>query len=196
MTRRGMCVVLFGPDGAGKTTLGKSLDGALPASVRYVYSGLWQKDHLHGWHRRIPGAQRALRLFRVASIGLRARFHRLRGNVVVLDRSPHEVWLRGDDAGLLARLLALAVRILTPVPDLVILLDAPGEVLFARKGEHSVEILEGNRQSYRALLEKFPAHAVIDARLDADTVRRCAAEAIRHHWAATRPRVPARATSG
>jgi hypothetical protein len=37
------------------------------------------------------------------------------------------------------------------VPDLVILLDAPAELLFARKGEHSPEVLDDWRAAYREL---------------------------------------------
>ena len=77
---------------------------------------------------------------RVALIGFRARWHRGRGRLVILDRSPHELRMRGDVRGLKARLSALAVRVLTPDPDLVILLDAPADVLYARKGEHTIAI--------------------------------------------------------
>ena len=51
-------------------------------------------------------------------------------------------------------------------------LDAPGEVLFARKGEHGVERLEEQRQSYRRLAETIPRCIVVDAARDADDVRR------------------------
>ncbi|MGR7024946.1 hypothetical protein [Geodermatophilus sp. URMC 62] len=122
------------------------------------------------------------RLLRVARIGMAARWHRGLGHLVVLDRTPHEVRLR--TAGLNGRLNALAVRLLAPTPDLVILLDAPPEVLFARKGEHSVEVLNGLRRSYRTMLEQFPAHATVDARADAQTVRRQALQVIQEHWPA------------
>ena len=35
-----------------------------------------------------------------------------------------------------------------PKPDLVICLDAPGEVLFSRKAEGTIELLEQRRQEY------------------------------------------------
>jgi len=50
-----------------------------------------------------------------------------------------------------------------PRPDLVICLDAPAEVLFARKGEGTLESIERRRQEYRqlrGLVEKF---VIVDA---------------------------------
>jgi thymidylate kinase len=59
-----------------------------------------------------------------------------------------------------------------PAPDLVILLDAPGETLFARKGEHSADFLEQQRQSYLKLQNKIPHLLVIDATRDFERVCR------------------------
>lgn len=52
---------------------------------------------------------------------------------------------------------------LYPRPDLVIYLDAPPEVLLARKGEGTLEALERRRHDYRALEGVVPAFAVVDA---------------------------------
>jgi thymidylate kinase len=45
----------------------------------------------------------------------------------------------------------------------VIYLDAPAEVLFARKGESSLEVLEWRRQKYMQLREKVKHFSVVDA---------------------------------
>jgi thymidylate kinase len=55
---------------------------------------------------------------------------------------------------------------------LVLLLDAPGELLFARKGEHSSDFLEQQRQAYHGLREKIPQMVIVDATRDAERVRR------------------------
>jgi hypothetical protein len=58
-------------------------------------------------------------------------------------------------------------------------LDAPGDVLFARKGEHNGTVLEEQRQSYLSMQERLPQMIVIDAVRDAEQVRR---EAISWIW--------------
>jgi len=59
---------------------------------------------------------------------------------------------------------------LYPRPDLVILLDAPAEVLHARKGEGTPESLERKRQEYMALSGVVERFQVVDATRDIDTV--------------------------
>jgi thymidylate kinase len=50
-----------------------------------------------------------------------------------------------------------------PRPDVVIYLDAPGEVLLARKGEGSVEALERRRAEYRAIAGHVADFVEVDA---------------------------------
>ena len=52
-----------------------------------------------------------------------------------------------------------------PKPDLVVYLDAPADVLLARKGEGSLELLERRRSDYLGLAAVAPDFAVIDATL-------------------------------
>ncbi|HXE81262.1 MAG TPA: hypothetical protein VNK41_10955, partial [Vicinamibacterales bacterium] len=52
---------------------------------------------------------------------------------------------------------------LYPRPDLVILLDAPGELLFARKGELTVEELERRRQAFLRTGAGMPGFVRVDA---------------------------------
>jgi thymidylate kinase len=61
---------------------------------------------------------------------------------------------------------------LYPKPDFVIFLDAPSEVLFARKPERTIEILENKRQEYVRLREVMENYAVVDVSQPVDTVAR------------------------
>jgi len=56
-------------------------------------------------------------------------------------------------------------------PDLVICLDAPGEVVFRRKGEFSVEFLEKRRHQYLDLKNTVRHFAVVNVDQDLDKVK-------------------------
>ncbi len=97
-----------------------------------------------------------------------ARRYERRGYIVLFDRHffadywAHDVagngqqrsWLRRAHGRLLARL---------PRPDCTILLDAPAAVLFARKAEGTLELLERRRQEYLDLCAELGNCARIDA---------------------------------
>jgi len=57
-----------------------------------------------------------------------------------------------------------------PAPDVVIYLDAPAEVLFARKGEFTLEWLESRRQAFITQGKKTPNFFRIDATQPLETV--------------------------
>jgi len=65
-----------------------------------------------------------------------------------------------------------------PPPHLVLVLDAPAEVLYARKGEHTVGKLESQRQAYRSLQTRLSNVTILDATREAEHVRRQANMAI------------------
>ncbi len=89
------------------------------------------------------------------------------GRIVLLDRDflfdydatdvrdPHRSVERRIHGFVLTRLL--------PRPDLVVLLDAPAEVLYQRKGEWSIAYLEHRRADYRASLRLARRSVVVDA---------------------------------
>jgi hypothetical protein len=60
----------------------------------------------------------------------------------------------------------------------VIFLDAPTEVLFARKPERTIEILENKRQEYVRLREVTKNYAVVDVSQPVDIVARQVCELI------------------
>jgi len=58
-----------------------------------------------------------------------------------------------------------------PAPDIVVLLDAPGAVMHARKGEYSPEELEVWRRAFLSLRDRIPRLETVDATRAADYVR-------------------------
>lgn len=109
------------------------------------------------------------------------------GFIVVFDRHffwdyhAHDVEGDGDGAprSLAKRMHAYFLTKLYPKPDLVVLLDAPAEVLYARKREGTIELIERRRQEYFRLKEHAARFAVVDASLPLDLVVRGVIDAIR-----------------
>ncbi len=62
------------------------------------------------------------------------------------------------------------LRHVFPKPGLMIYLDAPAEVLLARKGEGTAEVLEERRRAYLEMGQMVPHFAVIDATQPEDKV--------------------------
>lgn len=164
---RGLSIALLGVDGAGKSTVAGALGERLPWEVRSVYLGLYGRGPSGG---AIPGGWigRMARLWRGYLIGLA---HRLRGRIVIYDRFGWDALLdttrrRGRFAALRRWMLAHAI----PTPDLVVLLDAPAEVVYARKGEHDVATLQAQRQAYLALADRRPSIQVVRADQELDRI--------------------------
>ena len=97
-----------------------------------------------------------------------------RGRVVVLDRHffadyyAHDI-AGGDTRSWDRRLHGRALERL-PQPDLVVLLDAPPEVLLARKGEGTVEDLARRRDDYLRVGQVLENFRTVDAGRDPDAV--------------------------
>ena len=105
-----------------------------------------------------------------------ARRYERRGFVVVFDRHffadywAHHVVASDGERSLARRLHGRWLAHL-PRPDCTILLDAPAEVLFARKGEGTLETLEQRRQEYLELREQLGNCALVDATRPQEEVR-------------------------
>lgn len=175
---RGPAVAIMGPDGAGKTTLVEGLRATLPFPTRVIYMGLTGGRLPHADALRFPGLVLATRLALLwARYGL-GLYHRARGRIVLFDRYTLDGWVpSGRTLGRLARLSRRLQARAVPAPDLVLLLDAPGAVMYSRKGEYDAEQLERWREAYARLVAVAPV-AVIDARQPPDAVRRRAAARI------------------
>jgi thymidylate kinase len=92
-----------------------------------------------------------------------------------------------DSQPLSARLYGRLAMALFPDPDLLIVLDAPSELLFERKREHPVERLDRLRAAYKSLAGEVPSSTMIDAGQPADDVLRATADTIRKHLAGHAP---------
>ena len=69
-----------------------------------------------------------------------------------------------------------------PSPDLVILLDAPAEVLSKRRGGYSQQALDEQRQTFLSLQNKIPNMKIIDATGSANDVHRKVTALIWRHY--------------
>lgn len=169
--RRGLGLALLGPNGVGKSTAAAELRRSLPFEVRVVYMGMWKMSVKP---RRPTAAmvEIAVRPVRIWGRFLVARYHQLRGRVVVFDRYVYDALLPASPPLLTAkrvyfRFLARAL----PPPCVAVFLDVSGDVAYGRKPEALPEELESERQLYGELTSRSFAIELVDAGADADTVR-------------------------
>ncbi|MBM0227123.1 MULTISPECIES: nucleotidyltransferase family protein [Micromonospora] len=162
-SRRGVSVALIGPDGSGKSTLAEGIESTFYFPVRRVYMGLWQSNEAPRGTTE-QAVRILLRPFTVWRRYLAALRHRALGRMVVFDRYVYDallpprgplVWLKRPYFQLLSRLC--------PAPDVVLLLDVPGSVMYRRSGEYDPEHLEAEREQYRRLRRRIPHLERVDA---------------------------------
>ncbi|HRC77014.1 MAG TPA: hypothetical protein PLO33_15145 [Kouleothrix sp.] len=186
---RSLTVALLAPDGGGKTTLATELARRFFLPSRYIYMGTNIEASTIGlpttrWiHEQSRRASKPLRLL---ARGLRfpnnvaeqwyrygmSYYHMMRGRLVLFDRYVYDAPGGKRRTSLKSRMRRWLLAAIAPEPDLVVFLDAPGAVLYARKGEHSPLILEQQRQHYLDLQQHLPQMVVVDATKSADQVRR------------------------
>jgi thymidylate kinase len=107
-----------------------------------------------------------------------------RGYVVVFDRHYFSDYYAYDIAAhdgsrpLGRRIHGFMLSHFYPKPHLIIYLDAPAEVLFARKGEGTLRALEHRRQEYLQMRNLVKHFAIVDASHEIDAVTREVSELI------------------
>jgi thymidylate kinase len=175
--RLGPVVAVFGPDGAGKTSVIGGLRRIVPVAVTALYLGRRRarppsvtrpkgpkeesraprsragriretafvlRNAIRSWTKLMPGYLAAWR-----------------GHIVLCDRHPIEVLAvkprRTQPARAVERFIA---GHLTPRPDVMIVLDAPEEILLRRKSDHSRQQLEQWRRSYAEVMVPLGASIV------------------------------------
>lgn len=186
---RSLTVALLAPDGGGKTTLATELARRFFLPSRYIYMGTNIDASTVGlpttrWLQ--TQSRQAAKPLRLLARGLRfpnnvaeqwyrygmSYYHMLRGRLVLFDRYMYDAPGNKRRLSLKSRVRRWMLVAIAPEPNLVVFLDAPGAVLYARKGEHSPEILEQQRQHYLSLKQQLPQMVVVDATNTAEQVRR------------------------
>ncbi len=168
-----LTVALLAPDGAGKSTAVRGVSNTFYFPTRQIYMGLYGARSCPRGPLRLPGLGLITKCFVQWGRYLVARYHQARGCLVLFDRYTYDALLPSRRRrGGLARIRSWILAHVCPAPDLILVLDAPGETLFARKGEHDVAHLEKQRQAYRTLQQRFSQMEIVDATRDAERVRR------------------------
>ena len=170
----GVSVGLLGPDGAGKSTLATSIQNSFIFPVRSIYMGLTGGFLVHADKLRIPLLVIPGRLCVLWSRYIRAQYHQLRGRLVIFDRYIYDGLVPPpEQLNWLKQLSRWLDSHACPAPDLVLMLDAPGDVMYQRKGQrkHKPEELESARQQFLALQPRIPQFQIVDATRTRDQVR-------------------------
>jgi thymidylate kinase len=210
MSRRGFTVALIGCDGAGKTSVARALERDTELPVSYLYMGvspassnrLLPTTRVAHALKRSRGPSRRAGVRRSVRSGLRlanrlaeewyrqliAAIQLRRGRIVVFDRhftaDFHASDVTASSRSASRRLHGFVLTHLYPRPDLVVFLDAPPEVLFARKGEGTIASLARRRDEYRRLGATLPRFAVVEAEEPLERVVETVADLIRRQGAA------------
>jgi thymidylate kinase len=192
----GFWVAVLGPDGSGKSTVLREMEKNLAPLFRrsarmHFRPGVVGKPRAGAEAAVNPHGRAPYGMFlSVAKVGhlaadyllgyvLRLRPHLARSGLLLSDRCYHDLLVdprRYRYGGPLG--LARAVGSVLPKPDLFVFLDAPEDVLLARKRELPREELARQRRVYLALTGRMRPSVVVDASQPLEDVVRAACEAV------------------
>jgi len=199
---QGISVAFLGPDGAGKSsaidTLGPKLSMVFPrracrALAPDLLSILRPAKRSTSQPHGLPPRSLAVSLLKLVfwfayhtSSRVTLRIALARCTLVLYDR--HFVDILVDQKRYRYGGPVWMLRVLwqlMPKPDLIVLLDAPAEVLQTRKQEVPFEVTERQREAYLALVLALPNGRVVDATASAESVANTVIEIILK-WSAAR----------
>ena len=179
-------IALFGPDGSGKSTVAEFIVQRYneigvrsirmhwrPGFLPYRKSSC-QKDETRFTNpnaTKTRGGIKAILIFLYIALDFIAGYYflirpRLRNEVVVIyERYYYDIIIDQKRYGLLVPLsIRTFVNHLIPVPDTIILLDAPGEIIHARKGELERAEIERQRFMMKKHLSHFAGFHIVDVK--------------------------------
>ncbi|WP_160663651.1 hypothetical protein [Pseudarthrobacter sp. ATCC 49987] len=188
---RGIVVGVVGPEGAVETTPLRRLCESFPVPSRCVYLGIQGPGRRGGWVARITGGRLGQGAVGQIRGAVAARYHYRRGRLVLVVRPANDSLLPGSAGGKLTG-TALAGA-LAPRPDVLLVLDAPGRVMFAANGGNRAEVLEERRQAHLETAQRLPTTWVIDAAQPQPLIQRIATEIV---WGRVAGSAPTLAASG
>jgi len=175
---------ILGPDGAGKSEITKLLEKRLQntvkqVAVRHLKPQLFKNTKSngpvtdpHGKIARSAIISIAKIIFWFFELWVDRFFHGYKNlTLQIWDRYYHDILVdskryRYGGPVWVARLIGKLV----PKPDLWILLDAPPEVLQARKKEVPYKETARQRDAYLRLISEMPSYAIVDASKPVDNV--------------------------
>jgi thymidylate kinase len=201
----GLWVAVLGPDGSGKSTVIENMQAALamgfrrtarfhlrPQWLRGTSAGEAVNTDPHGQAPRGVLASVAKLIFFWADFAIgywvRVRPLLVRSTLVIFDRYYSDLLIdprRFRYSG--PRWLARLVGALIPMPDLMLILDAPAEVLRARKQEVSAEETARQAEAYREFAGSKAARGravLVNAAAPVDEVVHACAEEVLTRMAA------------
>lgn len=173
-------VAILGPDGSGKSTIIEGLRGQWSQMGMKSAASHWRPEWLrpappqsgpvtdpHGKPPRgmIASLVKLALLFLDWTFGFRVvlAHQRAKGVLVVFDRCFHDLLADPRRYRFGAPLwLAECCNLFLPKPDALILLDAPAEVVHARKPETTIETARMLRDRYLKVVRRYPYGQVVN----------------------------------
>jgi thymidylate kinase len=154
----GLVVAVLGVDGAGKSALVSASGGRMPIVVRVLYLGLYGGRLARSWP--VPGLGFAARLASLVLARANCAYHRRLGRLVLLDRHALDLVAAGPVSGLRATLRRHLLMAVAPDADVVVVLDAPGDVIVQRKPGRSLGEVNRARARYLDLGRRLGAPVI------------------------------------